>query len=409
MVGAQAENGDGRRSAQFRNIAGVAIQHGPSNTCGDGGPGDLRQSSATDGFKNNGVRPVTVGSLDNFEDLSALGDGVVVRINDLDFHAQFAGHLVPRIGLLSLVMVLVPRKRNQKAQPFHGGSTAPLWTAANDTSCATRFGTKLKRAFHEEKSLPEHRKSKNARLPARVTSPEGGSSPWPGRPRGRWDINFCASRGFGLSGRSWANAFRRHHAGAFQDGIELVSRQIRERVQFSRGPANFDAVDFGGGAQTEMQTKIVLRQVTAAAVDLVALRDAPGDDFDSCADCEAVALRSRQFETDPVAAIDALILQDHGSAVDIADHDVDIPGVEKIADGETAGYSLLEQRGPRLVTGITKRTVLLVHAKQLRLAISGAGRQRIHLRVNVACHPNQSHQAIVIEARVSDDQMDAVQ
>ena len=146
-----------------------------------------------------------------------------------------------------------------------------------------------------------------------------------------------------------------------------------------------------------MQTKIVLRQVTTATVDLVTLRHSPGDDFDSGADRQAVALRSRQFETDPVAARDALILQDHRGAVDIADHHVDIPGVEKITDGESAGYALLEERRPRLAAGITKRSVLLIHAEQLRLAITGAGRQRIHLRVNVARYGNQIQPSIVIQ------------
>jgi hypothetical protein len=30
------------------------------------------------------------------------------------------------------------------------------------------------------------------------------------------------------------------------NGMELVDGKIRECVQFSRGPANFDAIDFGG-------------------------------------------------------------------------------------------------------------------------------------------------------------------
>jgi hypothetical protein len=60
------------------------------------------------------------------------------------------------------------------------------------------------------------------------------------------------------------------------------------------GPANFNVIDFGGSTQTEMPTKFVLRQVTAAAPDLDGLRHAAGDDFDSSAGREAIALRSCQ-------------------------------------------------------------------------------------------------------------------
>jgi len=68
-----------------------------------------------------------------------------------------------------------------------------------------------------------------------------------------------------------------------------------------------------------------------------------------------------------------------------------------ITDGESAGYALLEERRPALAAGITKRSVLLIHAEQLRLAITGAGRQRIHLRVNVARYRNQIQPSIVIQ------------
>src|SRR6266851_799525 len=42
MVGTHAENGGGRRTAQFRDVAGVAIQHGPSDTGRGGRAGGLR-------------------------------------------------------------------------------------------------------------------------------------------------------------------------------------------------------------------------------------------------------------------------------------------------------------------------------------------------------------------------------
>src|SRR5258708_25365906 len=51
-----------------------------------------------------------------------------------------------------------------------------FWLHVNDTSRAVCFGRKLRRAFHEKKSLPEDRKSKHARLPAISISLECGAA-----------------------------------------------------------------------------------------------------------------------------------------------------------------------------------------------------------------------------------------
>jgi len=123
-------------------------------------------------------------------------------------------------------------------------------------------------------------------LPGRLAATDG--------PRSGLYNDCEACCGFGLGGSSGADTFCGHDASAFQHGIELVGGQIHEGVQFSRGPANFNVIDFGGSTQTEMPTKFVLRQVTAAAPDLDGLRHAAGDDFDSSAGREAIALRSCQ-------------------------------------------------------------------------------------------------------------------
>ena len=134
MVGAHSENGGGRRLAHFWNVAGIAIQHGPSDTDGCGRAGDLGQSCATDGLKNNGVRPLILGNLNGFQDLGALGNRVIIRINDLDFRPQFAGHLLRGLCLFDLVIVVIGRKGNQKVQLFHGSSKSLIEPHANHTS-----------------------------------------------------------------------------------------------------------------------------------------------------------------------------------------------------------------------------------------------------------------------------------
>ena len=77
-----------------------------------------------------------------------------------------------------------------------------------------------------------------------------------------------------------------------------------------------------------MQAQIVLRKVTAAAVNLISLRDTACSHFDARADGEAVALRTREFKTDPVTARNAVIPQNHRGPVNIADDDIHVSIVE---------------------------------------------------------------------------------
>jgi hypothetical protein len=56
------------------------------------------------------------------------------------------------------------------------------------------------------------------------------------------------------------------------------------------GPGDFDRVEGGGLVGAEVDAEIVLREVAAAAMNLVRLRDTAGDHFHARADCQAVAL-----------------------------------------------------------------------------------------------------------------------
>ena len=125
MVGTHAEDGSRRRSAQFWDVASIPIKDRPSDTRGCSRPRNLRQSGAAYRLKDNTIRALIFIRLDCLQDLRALRNGVVIRINDLDIRAQFAGHLLGGFRLLDLVIVVVRRKGNQKAQLFHSGSKAP--------------------------------------------------------------------------------------------------------------------------------------------------------------------------------------------------------------------------------------------------------------------------------------------
>src|SRR5437660_12670210 len=114
-----------------------------------------------------------------------------------------------------------------------------------------------------------------------------------------WLLRGCARswRGPGLSRRSGANAHGGNDAGTLQDGIKLVGGEVRERIGFARWPENFHAVDPGGSTQSEMQTQIVLREVTAAAVNFVRLLHAADNPLDPLADSESIAIRGGHVDS----------------------------------------------------------------------------------------------------------------
>jgi hypothetical protein len=56
-----------------------------------------------------------------------------------------------------------------------------------------------------------------------------------------------------------------------------------------------------------MESKSILREVTATAMDFVGLPDAAGDHLDSRADRQAIAFCDGEFETDPMTTEDAAV------------------------------------------------------------------------------------------------------
>ena len=123
-----------------------------------------------------------------------------------------------------------------------------------------------------------------------------------------------------------------------------------------------------------MDAQIVLREIAAAAVDLVGLCHTAGDDLDARIEREAIALGSGQFKAHPVTSGNAVIPQKHRRPVDIADDNVHVAVIEEIADREAARDARLHQRRARLIAGIAEGSVLLIQLQQLRLAIAAPRR-----------------------------------
>src|SRR5256885_1820603 len=90
-----------------------------------------------------------------------------------------------------------------------------------------------------------------------------------------------------------------------------------------------------------MHAQIILRKIAAAAVDLFCLSHAAGNHLELCADTETVALGSGKLKAGPVTAGDTPIAQKYRSAVEIANHHVNIAVIKEIANGETPRDTLL--------------------------------------------------------------------
>src|SRR6266851_4793542 len=114
--------------AKFRDVVGVAIQDRPTDASGRGGTGNLGQSSASNRLEDNRVRALQlIIGLNRLQDLRALSNRVVIRVNDASFHAQLAPHLFRGLRLFDVIIVVIRGKGNQEAQFFHVYSRSPLW------------------------------------------------------------------------------------------------------------------------------------------------------------------------------------------------------------------------------------------------------------------------------------------
>jgi hypothetical protein len=108
-------------------------------------------------------------------------------------------------------------------------------------------------------------------------------------------------RGSGANLLEWDDSL------ALQNIVELVCFYVLDDVSCTRRPADFDAVDFGRGAQTKVYADITLREIASTTPDLVGLRDAARGKFDSRSDRQTVAFGPSQSQADPMTARNTVI------------------------------------------------------------------------------------------------------
>src|SRR5262245_6597429 len=116
------------------------------------------------------------------------------------------------------------------------------------------------------------------------------------------------------------------------DGVDLVESRNLDGFFCAAGPDDFDAINFGGSSQAEMQALVGAGSVAATAEDIGALAETTRGDEHFCANSVAGTLRpTDQFERHPVNRITDDISEEGGDGVYIVQHNVDVAVVEEIA------------------------------------------------------------------------------
>src|SRR5579859_3543388 len=131
---------------------------------------------------------------------------------------------------------------------------------------------------------------------------------------------------------------KRHNSFSFFQPVNAIRRQIRYRFGFPRRPENFDTVQPIARSQSEMDSQIVLRKIASTAANLIHLNEVSGNGFDAGVESQTIALRSREFEFDPVVLVPTDVAKNHGFAVQIFDDHVDATVVEEIAESRAAAH-----------------------------------------------------------------------
>src|SRR3954463_15631105 len=126
-----------------------------------------------------------------------------------------------------------------------------------------------------------------------------------------------------------------------------------------------------------MEPQIVLRKITAAAVDFANLSEVAGNDFDSRTHAIAIAFHSDRLDQNRIACIAAIISQHLRRSVKIIDHDVNIAIVIDIAKGGAPARALLNEWRPQLPADFGKGAIAVVVMHKVALPVGG------QLRVDV--------------------------
>src|ERR1035437_1131695 len=146
-----------------------------------------------------------------------------------------------------------------------------------------------------------------------------------------------------------------------------------------------------------MDASIALGKIASPTMNLFGLSNSIGHDLDPRVECHTVAGYTFKFETHPVAPPNPRVLEERWRSIYVFYDQIQIAGVEDIADSKSSGNSSFRQRGSGKTARITEATVTLVHLQECGLLVACSRSQRIHLRIHVSCYLDQVQPTVVIE------------
>ena len=132
---------------------------------------------------------------------------------------------------------------------------------------------------------------------------------------------------------SWGGGiFLRADPFALFNGINLIHGEIAEMLYEPARPCYFDAVNLRFGTEAEVQPKIVLRKVAAAAANLIKLHELSGMNCKARANGRAIAFRALQVECNPVISVGQMIAQKSWRFADVQNQRIDCPIIPNVAE-----------------------------------------------------------------------------
>src|SRR5882672_4782012 len=119
VIGTDGENGKARSLAQLREIFRFAVQHCPADSRAHRCARHLRQRGPADRLEYNRIGTQFRSSLNGLQNLCALRNRIVLRVENLKVGSETPRSILRRGGLLQLVIVLAGGQRNEEAKLLH--------------------------------------------------------------------------------------------------------------------------------------------------------------------------------------------------------------------------------------------------------------------------------------------------
>lgn len=187
-----------------------------------------------------------------------------------------------------------------------------------------------------------------------------------------------------------------YQAFAFFDGQNLINFQIREFGQPAAGPLNFDLIDCGALTKPEVQARILRGLIAHASLSFIVENYIPGRQSHASADGIAIRTRADEEELQPVIRIAAVIAKQLRSLPVVADKNVQIPVVVKIADSRATADARQYKIGAELIADIFENSSTGVTEHELGFRVACLGMIELDVIEDVAIGHKEIAATVVV-------------